>query len=201
MCMRATLVIRRSHPLFPLGVTRRRWRGYSRLIRGRTFVAQQSYSAALPNRRSKRAQPSRSGNTLPVIAGGSILPGAAATSSTSNRPRKAAMEEEGRGEGEMGYRYDIATYAVRGQMCRRGEFANRHRCARVKLTESRFNRKRGEGGGRSNAEPVNFSASNDFPAVEVFLAELANASNLSLSVSLSLANCLTPPPLSIGRRE
>lgn len=195
MCVRATLVIRRSHPLFPLGVTRRRWRGYSRLIRGRTFVAQQSYSAALPNRRSKRAQPSRSGNTLPVIAGGSILPGAAATSSTSNRPRKAAMEEEGRGEGEMGYRYDIATYAVRGQMCRRGEFANRHRCARVKLTESRFNRKRREGGGgRSNAEPVNFSASNDFPAVEVFLAELANASNLSLSVSLSLANCLTPPP-------
>lgn len=183
MCVRATLVIRRSHPLFPLGVTRRRWRGYSRLIRGRTFVAQQSYSAALPNRRSKRAQPSRSGNTLPVIAGGSILPGAAATSSTSNRPRKAAMEEEGRREGEMGYRYDIATYAVRGQMCRRGEFANRHRCARVKLTESRFNRKRGR---RSNAEPVNFSASNDFPAVEVFLAELANASNLSLSLSLFL---------------
>lgn len=96
------------------------------------------------------------------------------------------MEEEGRREGEMGYRYDIATYAVRGQMCCRGEFANRHRCARVKLTESRFNRKRGEGGGRSNAEPVNFSASNDFPAVEVFLAELANASNLSLSLSLFL---------------
>lgn len=164
MCVRATLVIRRSHP--PLGVTRRRWRGYSRLIRARTFVAQQSYSAALPNRRSKRAQPSRSGNTLPVIAGGSILPGAAATSSTSNRPRKAAMEE-GRREGEMGYRYDIATYAVRGQMCRRGEFANRHRCARVKLTESRFNRKRGEGEKQCGASEFfrvkRFSSGRSFP--------------------------------------
>ncbi|KAL2741307.1 hypothetical protein V1477_010368 [Vespula maculifrons] len=34
----------------------------------------QSYSGTLPNRRSKCAQPTRSGNTLPVIAGGSILP-------------------------------------------------------------------------------------------------------------------------------
>lgn len=43
------------------------------------------------------------------------------------------------------------------------------------------------GGGGSNAEPVNFSASNDFPAVEV-LAELANASRLSnLSLSLSIS--------------
>lgn len=42
------------------------------------------------------------------------------------------------------------------------------------------------GGGGSNAEPVNFSASNDFPAVEV-LAELANASRLSnLSLSISV---------------
>lgn len=46
---------------------------------------------------------------------------------------------------------------------------------------------RGGGGGGSNAEPVNFSASNDFPAVEV-LAELANASRLSnLSLSLSIS--------------
>ncbi|KAL2740299.1 hypothetical protein V1478_000440 [Vespula squamosa] len=34
----------------------------------------QSYSGTLPNRRSKCVQPTRSGNTLPVIAGGSILP-------------------------------------------------------------------------------------------------------------------------------
>lgn len=47
---------------------------------------------------------------------------------------------------------------------------------------------------------MNFSASNDFPAVEV-LAELANASNrnaISLSLARSgergLVNCLTPSP-------
>lgn len=60
----------------------------------------QSYSAALPNRRSKCAQPSRSGNTLPVIAGGSILPRAAATSS----PR--TVQERRRWGCEMGCRYD-----------------------------------------------------------------------------------------------
>lgn len=43
----------------------------------------QSYSAALPNRRSKCAQPTRRGNTLPVIAGGSILPRATLS---RNRP-------------------------------------------------------------------------------------------------------------------
>lgn len=198
MCVRATLVIRRSHPLFPLGVTRRRWRGYSRLIRGRTFVAQQSYSAALPNRRSKRAQPSRSGNTLPVIAGGSILPGAAATSSTSNRPRKAAMEEEGRGEGEMGYRYDIATYAVRGQMCRRGEFANRHRCARVKLTESRFNRKRGEGGGEKQCGASEFFRVKRFSSGRSFPGRIGKRLE-SLSLCLSFSGELFNPSSPIYR--
>ncbi|KAG7213713.1 hypothetical protein KM043_002947 [Ampulex compressa] len=49
--------------------------------RGRSKT--QSYSGGLPNSRSKCAQPTRSGNTLPVIAGGSILP-----SGTTPRKRR-----------------------------------------------------------------------------------------------------------------
>lgn len=83
----------------------------------------------------------------------------------------------------------------RGQM-------DRHIGSRVKLTERVGFGKRmgGRGGeGRSNAEPVNFSASNDFPAVEV-LAELANASKLSLSLSISLSELFNSPPSAFSIR-
>lgn len=103
-----------------------------------------------------------------MLAGGSILP--------RGRGRPASLVQERR-------RVSCTLEAK----CA----VDRRVASRVKLTESRFREKMGgrggEEGGGSNAEPVNFSASNDFPAVEV-LAELANASRLSnLSLSLSIS--------------
>lgn len=112
-------------------------------------------------------------NRAEVVIRYRLLPAAA---SCRGRPPPPLLEPSKKG-GDGAARWAADTIR---QMCR-GAFANRHRCARVKLTESRFPKE--QGGEKRDAEPVNFSASNDFPAVQV-LAELAIASNLSLSFFL-----------------
>lgn len=84
----------------------------------------QSYSAALPNRRSKCAQPTRRGNTLPVIAGGSILPRATLSRNRPDAVGAGIGDKEGK-EGRKGMvmhavsrdRLDIVSILRSGYAC------------------------------------------------------------------------------------